>query len=113
MTYSSKKKTCSNTRFILQRGGQRPERNLVTALLRVTGIVSEYDHLWVSWSKNAKNWYIEEHLYGATTHLTCHIENPQYGIDLSAFGQSRGEENEVVYPMVEANIDRAEYIERD
>lgn len=39
MTYSSKKKTCSNTRFILQRGGQRPERNLVTALLRVTDIV--------------------------------------------------------------------------
>lgn len=76
-------------------------------------IEPEYDHLWVSWSKNAKNWYIEEHLYGAMTHLTCHIENPQYGIDLSAFGQSRGEENEVVYPMVEANIDRVEYIERD
>ncbi len=47
------------------------------------------------------------------THLTGHIENPQYGIDLSAFGQSRGEENEVVYPRVEANIDRVEYIERD
>ena len=76
-------------------------------------IESEYDHLWVSWSKNAKNWYIEEHLYGAMTHLTFHIENPQYGIDLLAFGQSRGEENEVVYPMVEANIDRVEYIERD
>ena len=64
-------------------------------------------------AKMQKNWYIEEHLYGAMTHLTCHIENPQYGIDLSAFGQSRGEENEVVYPMAEANIDRVEYIERD
>ena len=35
MTYSSKKKTCSNTRFVLQRGGPRPERNPVTALFYV------------------------------------------------------------------------------
>ena len=35
MTYNSKKKTCSNTRFVLQRGGQRPERNTVTALFYV------------------------------------------------------------------------------
>ena len=76
-------------------------------------IEPEYDHHWVSWSKNAKNWYIEEHLYGAMTHLTCHTENPQYGIDLEAFGQSRGAEDEVVYPMVEDNIDRVEHIERD
>lgn len=35
MTYSSKKKTCSNTRFVFQRGGQRPERNPVIALFYV------------------------------------------------------------------------------
>lgn len=85
----------------------------VIKIMATSNLEPEYDHLWVSWSKNEKNWYIEEHLYGAMTHLTYHIENPQYGIDLSAFGQSRGEENEVVYPMVEANIDRVEYIERD
>ena len=76
-------------------------------------IEPEYDHHWVSWSKNAKIFNTEEHLYGAMTHLTCHTENPQYGIDLEAFGQSRGAEDEVVYPMVEENIDRVEYIERD
>lgn len=47
------------------------------------------------------------------THLTCHTKNPHYGIDLEAFGQSRGTEDEVVFPMVEENIDRVEYIERD
>ena len=76
-------------------------------------IEPEYDRYWVSWSKNAKNYYIEEHLNGAMTHLTCHTENPKYGIDLTKFGQSLGDEDEVIYPMVEENIDRVEYIERD
>lgn len=76
-------------------------------------IEPEYDHYWVSWSKNTKIFNTEEHLYGAMTHLTCHTENPKYGIDLAAFEQSRGAEVEVVYPMVEENIDRVEYIERD
>lgn len=76
-------------------------------------IEPEYDHYWVSWSKNAKIFNTEEHLYGAMTHLTCHTENPKYGIDLVAFGQSLGAEDEVIYPMVEENIDRVEYIERD
>lgn len=76
-------------------------------------IEPEYDHYWVSWSKNTKIFNTEEHLYGAMTHLTCHTENPKYGIDLSAFKQSRGAEDEVIYPMVEENIDQIEYIERD
>lgn len=76
-------------------------------------IEPEYDRHWVFWSKNDKNYYIEEHLYGAMTHLTCHTENPKYGIDMAVFGQSRGAEDEVVYPMAEDNIDQVEYIERD
>lgn len=76
-------------------------------------IEPEYNHHWVSWSKNTTIFNIEGHLYGAMTHLTGHTENPKYGIDLAAFGQSRGAEDEVVYPMVEDNIDQVEYIERD
>lgn len=72
-------------------------------------IEPEYNSLWVSWSKNKKNYYMEEKLRGVMTHITCHTENPVYGIDLESLGISRGDEAEVVYPMVKENIDDIKY----
>lgn len=72
-------------------------------------IEPEYDHIWASWSKNKRNPYFVSKLKGVITHVTCHTGKPRYGIDLDDLGWSRAEEAEVVYPMVEENIDNVEY----
>ena len=72
-------------------------------------IEPEYDHMWASWSKNKRNPYFESKLKGVITHVTCHTGKPRYGIDLEDMGWSRAKEAEVVYPMVEENIDNVEY----
>lgn len=46
----------------------------------------QYNNIYVTWSKQPKNHYIESKLYGTMTLLTCKIDEPYYGIDLEAFG---------------------------
>lgn len=73
-------------------------------------IEPEYNEVWVSWSKNKKNSYIESKLYGTITRITCHTST-LYEIDLSVFGVSAGNEEEVVYPTIADQIDKIEYLE--
>lgn len=39
-------------------------------------IEPQYDNIYVSWSKQPKNYYIESKLYGTMTLLTCKIDEP-------------------------------------
>ena len=71
----------------------------------------EYNDIYVSWSKNPTNSYIESKLYGTKTLLTCKIENNYYGIDLEAFCVVRGNEAEVVFPTIKETITNIEYID--
>lgn len=73
-------------------------------------IEPQYDNIYVSWSKQHKNYYIESKLYGTMTLLTCKIDEPYYGIDLEAFGVVRGEEAEVVFPTIKETITEIRYI---
>ena len=73
-------------------------------------IEPQYDNIYVSWSKQPKNYYIESKLYGTMTLLTCKIDEPYYGIDLEAFGVVRGEEAEVVFPTIKETITEIRYI---
>lgn len=76
------------------------------------GIVPEYNDIYVSWSKNSKNSYIESKLNGTITHMTCNIFGDVYGIDLSAFGVRLNDESEVVFPTVERYIINIDYIKK-
>lgn len=73
-------------------------------------IEPQYNNIYVSWSKQPKNYYIESKLYGTMTLLTCKIDEPYYGIDLEAFGVVRGEEAEVVFPTIKETITEIRYI---
>ena len=73
----------------------------------------DYNDIYVSWSKNPKNNYIETKLYGTMTLLTCEVSDDYYGIDLSVFEVVRGEEAEVVFPTIESTIVNKEIIERN
>ena len=70
----------------------------------------EYNNIYVSWSKNPQNDYIESKLYGTMTLLTCEVREPHYGIDLNVFDVVRGEEVEVVFPTLVDAITNIEYI---
>lgn len=70
----------------------------------------QYNNIYVSWSKQPKNHYIESKLYGTMTLLTCKIDEPYYGIDLEAFGVVRGQEAEVVFPTIKETITEVKYI---
>lgn len=69
------------------------------------------NNIYVSWSKRPENSYIESKLYGTMTLVTCRIDEPYYGIDLEAFGVTRGDEAEVVFPTVKETITDVRYIE--
>lgn len=71
----------------------------------------EYNNIWVSWSKNSQNSYIESKLYGMKTILTCEVKKQYYGIDISAFGIAKGEEAEVVFPTIKELITSISYTE--
>lgn len=73
-------------------------------------IEPQYNNIYVSWSKQPKNHYIESKLYGTMTLLTCKIDEPYYGIDLEAFGVVRGQEAEVVFPTIKETITEVKYI---
>lgn len=73
-------------------------------------IKPHYDDIYVSWSKNPANSYIESKLHGTMTIMTCNISDSYYGIDLTVFdGVSRGTEAEVVFPTIEETIINIEY----
>lgn len=76
-----------------------------------TKIEPKYDNIYVSWSKNERNSYIEQKLKGIMTLLTCEVKEPYYGLDLDVFGVVRGDEKEVVFPTIENSIIDVKYID--
>lgn len=78
-----------------------------------TRVEPEYNNVFVSWSKNLTNYYFENKLYGVMTVLTCEVTDSYYGIDLSAFGVSKIDEDEVVFPTIKETIKRIEYKNED
>ena len=71
-----------------------------------------FDSKWVSWSKNKENSYIENKLYGTITRIQCYT-GERFGIDLTAFGILKNNEDEVVYPTIMELIDNIEYFSND
>ena len=66
----------------------------------------KYNNIWVSWSKEPDNSYLESKLYGEYLKLYATIENNMYGIDLEALGVSRADEKEVVFPTIRETINK-------
>ena len=75
-------------------------------------IVPEYDGLYVSWSKEPQNNYIEGKLYGKITWIEAEIKSPYFGIDLEVIGSSRGNEKEVVFPTLKDCVTNIKYIRK-
>lgn len=73
-------------------------------------IKPDYDSVYVSWSKEPKNGYIESKLYGEMTWIEAEIKSPYFGIDLENMGISRGKEREVVFPTLKDCITNIKYI---
>ena len=82
-------------------GSREPTKEVIAPL---------YDNIYVSWSKNQKNSYVEGKLIGSKTWLSCKISDPLYGIDLEALGCSKGEEREVVFPTIKECITEIKFI---
>ena len=89
------------------------------------GIEPTFNDIYVSWSKEHKNSYIESKLYGTMTIISADIIIPYYGIDLEGMGQvlsklsnenykmTRGDEREVVFPTIKECITEVNYIEEN
>lgn len=71
------------------------------------------DSIYVSWSKQPQNSYIERKLYGTITWVSCDIKAPFYGIDLDEFDCSRGNEHEVIFPTIEECITEIKYFSEE
>lgn len=81
-----------------------------------------YNGIYVSWSKEERNSYIESKLYGKMTLLYCDTSNKHFGIDLEGFQEfynktfndnfyiSRGNEREVVFPTIKETIYDIKYL---
>ena len=81
-----------------------------------------YNDIFVSWSKEERNSYIESKLYGKMTLLYCDTSNKYFGIDLEGFQKfynktfkdsfyiSRGNEREVVFPTIKETIYDIKYL---
>ena len=81
-----------------------------------------FNTIFVSWSKNKENFYLESKLYGPITRLYCQIEKPNFGIDIEGFTDfyhhhisddvmiARGNEREVVFPTIRKTIIYIEYL---
>lgn len=76
-------------------------------------VVPKYNEIYVSWSKEPENDYIESKLYGPVTWMSCKIAEPLYGIDLDVIGSSRANEHEVVFPTIEEYITEIKYISEE
>ena len=86
-------------------------------------IEPNYNDLYVSWSKEPENPYIESKLYGTITWMSADIQEPFYGIDLEGLEKSiyrlvgikcsltRGNEREVVCPTIKGCITEIKDIE--
>lgn len=72
-------------------------------------IKPEYDGVYVSWSKEPKNSYLESKLYEKITWIEAEIKSPYFGIDLDAMNSSRGKEKEVVFPTLKDCVTKVEY----
>ena len=73
-------------------------------------IQPKYNEIYVSWSKEPKNGYIESKLYGKMTWIEAEIKPPYFGIDLETIGSSRGNEKEVVFPTLKDCVTNKKYI---
>ena len=85
-----------------------------------------FNNIYVSWSKERENSYIESKLYGIVTKMRC-ITNITYGFDLEEFENylvrwdgsewqkqlSRANEREVVYPTIKSDITNVFYSDED
>lgn len=81
-----------------------------------------YNGIFVSWSKEKENTYLESKLYGKITRLYGLIPEDNYGIDIEKFQEfynkhfnknayiAKGQEREVVYSTIEKDIYNIEYI---
>lgn len=76
-------------------------------------VIPQYNEIYVSWSKEPENNYIESKLYGPVTWMSCEIAEPLYGIDLDVIGSSRADEHEVVFPTIEEYITEIKYISEE
>lgn len=76
-------------------------------------IVPQYNSYYVSWSKNKDipTAYMQSKLYGPLTKIEAEITGDYYGIDLTAFGVSMNDENEVVFPTIKETILDINYID--
>ena len=70
----------------------------------------EYNDIWVSWSKKKSNTYFDEKITNGKIIITCKTKD-KYGIDLTAFGMSCNNEEEVVYPTIKKTIKNIEQID--
>ena len=71
-------------------------------------IQPKYNEIYVSWSKEPTNSYIESKLYGKITWLEAEIKPPYFGIDLEKMGVSKGNEREVVFPTLKGCVTKIE-----
>lgn len=72
----------------------------------------KYNTAWESWSKNKDNTYLKGKLTGKKILLTCKIDVDNFhGLDLTAFGISCNNEEEVVYYTVKETIQSIEEID--
>lgn len=76
-------------------------------------VAPKYNDIYVSWSKEPENSYLECKLCGTMTWMSCKISAPYYGIDLEAIGCSRGDEREVVFPTIKKCITEIKYISEE
>ncbi len=71
-------------------------------------IQPKYNEIYVSWSKEPKNSYLESKLYGKITWIEAEIKTPYFGIDLEKMGVSKGNEREVVFPTLKGCVTKIE-----
>lgn len=74
-------------------------------------VVPKYDEIYVSWSKVPTNDYIKSKLRGQITYMICDTKE-LFGIDLSAFGFTVGNEADVVFPTLEDYIISVQYLKQ-
>lgn len=84
-------------------------------------IIPKYNDIYVSWSKNKDNSYLDSKLYGKKTRLIAVIDKDKFGIDLENFEEfieniydekfyiSRGNEREVVFPTLKECVKEVIY----
>lgn len=76
--------------------------------IKKKAIQPKYNGIYVSWSKEPTNSYIESKLYGKITWLEAEIKPPYFGIDLEKMGVSKGNEREVVFPTLKDCVTKIE-----